>query len=89
MNINNKKILISPYYIEPDLHNLMRKTMDSFRNIVQKLADEYRLTYVDTQKAFDCYLEFKAPDTLSADKIHPNQIGHMIIAKEILKQLVS
>ena len=80
-----KIILISPYYIEADKNNSMRKMMDKYGDVVKKLSVEYKLTYIDTQKAFDRYLVFKSYKTLAEDKVHPNQIGHMIIAKEFLK----
>ena len=79
-----KIILISPYYIEFNKSDPMRAMMDSYRKIVLKLANEYKLTYVDTQNAFDSYLAFKSYDTLADDKVHPNQTGHMIIAKAFL-----
>jgi lysophospholipase L1-like esterase len=80
-----KIIIISPYYIEPDKNDSMRKMMDDYRKAAKKLAAEYKLTYIDTQNAFDRYLAFKSYDTLAEDKVHPNQIGHMIIAKEFLR----
>ena len=80
-------ILIGPFYIEPDLTNPMRKQLDLYGNIVKKLSKEYKLDYVDTQNAFDNYLKSKSLDTVTEDRVHPNQTGHMIIAEEVLKQM--
>jgi lysophospholipase L1-like esterase len=82
-----KIILISPYYIEPDKNDPMRRMMDDYRQVVERLSKEYKLPYVNTQNAFDRYLAFKSYETLAEDKVHPNQTGHMIIAKEFLKAI--
>jgi lysophospholipase L1-like esterase len=80
-------ILMSPYFIEPDPSNLMRKHMDAYSRVVEKLAHEFDALFVDTQAAFDRYLAHRSPQSLSDDRIHPNKTGHMIIANAFLESI--
>ncbi len=80
-------VLMSPFFIEPDLSDPMRSMMDSYGGVVSKLASEFDAVFVDVQKAFDRYLFYRSNSSLSADKVHPNQTGHMIIAEEFLASL--
>ena len=74
-------ILVTPYYIEPNMRDPMRATMDKYGAVVKKLAGEYRTVLVDTQAAIDKALKAQYPGTLAWDRVHPNQVGHMILAK--------
>jgi hypothetical protein len=42
---------------------------------------------VDTQAAFDCVLTDVYPLALASDRVHPNLVGHMILARAFLKAL--
>jgi len=77
-------ILMTPYYIELEKSDPMRKMMDEYGTIVQKLSAEYKTIFVNTQQYFDRYLKFNSSRTLSDDKVHPNLTGHMIIANSFL-----
>jgi lysophospholipase L1-like esterase len=65
----------------------MRKKMDEYGRVVEKIAGEYNLMFIDIQKNFDSYLEKRATQTLSPDRVHPNVTGHMIIAKAFLDKI--
>jgi len=80
-------ILMSPYFIEADPSNLMRKHMDAYSKVVKALADEFDALFVDTQAAFDRYLAHRPAQSLSDDRIHPNRTGHMIIANAFLESI--
>ena len=78
-------ILISPYYLEPNRNDDVRRTMDSYRSEMKRVASEYGLIYVDVQEEFDKVLEYRHSTWISSDRVHPNIIGHTIIAKAFLK----
>ena len=80
-------ILMSPYFIESDPSNLMRKHMDAYSSVVEELAHEFDALFVDTQAAFDRYLVHRPAQSLSDDRIHPNRTGHMIIANAFLESI--
>lgn len=80
-------ILITPYFIESNRKDAMRITMDRYGAVVRKIAREQRTVLVDAQAAFDKALKIHHPATLAWDRIHPNQVGHMILAKAFLDAL--
>lgn len=80
-------VLMTPYYLEPNKNDAMRATMDKYGLIVKKLAQKYNVLLVDTQAAFDEFLKYYHPNYLTWDRIHPNNVGRMIIAKEFLKKI--
>jgi len=80
-------ILMTPFFVEPNRKDAMRTRMDLYGSMVKKLAGEYDAVFVDTQAAFDACLEHYYSGTLSWDRVHPNQTGHMIIAKAFLNAI--
>ncbi|HEX4125321.1 MAG TPA: SGNH/GDSL hydrolase family protein [Tepidisphaeraceae bacterium] len=73
-------VLMTPFYIEPNPADAMRARMDQYGSIVKSLSKQFKTRLVDTQQAFDAALKHYYPATLSWDRVHPNHIGHMILA---------
>ena len=78
-------ILMAPYFMEPNRADPMRARMDEYGQIVKKLAEKYGCTFVDLQAAWDRLFEHMHPCNIAWDRIHPNQVGCMYIAKQFLK----
>ncbi len=78
-------VLMTPFYIEPNLQDAMRSKMDEYGSIVRAIAARHDALFVDTQAAFDLALKTYYPATLSWDRVHPNHVGHMIIARAFLQ----
>ncbi len=76
--------LLTPYYMEPMKDDPMRKRMDEYTAILKELSEEYGCLFVDFQSAFDTYLANKHSSYLAWDRIHPNQMGAMLMAKTFL-----
>jgi lysophospholipase L1-like esterase len=77
-------VLMTPFFIEPAKSDPMRARMDQYRGMVKKLALLHDTLFVDTQAAFDAYLEHRPSNTLAQDRVHPNLTGHMILARAFL-----
>lgn len=77
-------ILATPYYIESHRRDPMRATMDKYGAAVTRIARKHGTLLVDTQAAIDKALRHQYPGTLAWDRVHPNQVGHMILAKAFL-----
>ncbi len=77
-------VLMTPYYIEPAPTDAMRQRMNEYGAIVKQLAMEHDAICVDTQAAFDRALVHHESAVFSADRVHPNRIGHMILARAFL-----
>ena len=77
-------VLLTPFYIEPNRADPMRAQMDEYGAIVRRLSEKHGTLFVDTQAAFDAVLTAYYPATLAWDRVHPNQTGHMILARAFL-----
>ena len=77
-------VLMTPYFMEPNRSDPMRARMDEYGAIVKELAAKYGLICVDLQAGWDRLFEHMHPCTIAWDRIHPNQIGCMYIAKQFL-----
>jgi lysophospholipase L1-like esterase len=80
-------VLMTPYFIEPNRQDAMRARMDQYSQVVRGLAAKYGAVLVDTQAAFDELLGSLHPMSLAWDRVHPNAIGHMVLAKAFLKAI--
>lgn len=80
-------VLMTPYFLEPNKEDPMRKMMDQYGEVVKKLAAEYDAILVDTQQAFDEYMKHVSPLALCADRVHPSLAGHAVIAKAFLNAI--
>ena len=74
-------VMMTPFLIEPDRSDPMRAMMDIYGEAVIALAEEFDAVLVDIQAAFDRYLAHRPGTSLSDDRVHPNMIGHTIIAE--------
>jgi lysophospholipase L1-like esterase len=78
-------VLMTPYYIEPNRKDAMRARMDEYGRVVRRLAKRHDTILVDTQAAFDRVLAASwYPAALAWDRVHPNLVGHMAIARAFL-----
>ena len=80
-------ILMTPFYIEPNKTDRMRATMDRYGAVVKKLAAKHKTRFVDTQAAFDALMPHFYPATIAWDRIHPNHIGTMALARAFLNSV--
>ncbi len=80
-------ILATPYLIEADIQDPMRSKMDDYALVVRRLATKYDTIFVDTQAGFNEVLAFDPATPLADDRVHPNNLGHMIIARAFMSAL--
>lgn len=78
-------VLMSPFMIDDNKNDAMRKKMDEYRFAMKEIAQKHGAIFVDVQAAFDEFLKYYHSYALTLDRIHPNLTGHMIIANEFLK----
>ena len=80
-------VLMTPYFLETNREDPMRLKMDAYGTITKRLAAEFDAICVDTQAAFDRYLVHQPTESLCEDRVHPNGLGHMILARAFLNAL--
>lgn len=77
--------LLSPYFIEPLREDAMRKRMDEYVAICKKLSQKHGCIFVDFQKMYEDFCAFQHSARIAWDRVHPNQMGATLMAKEFLK----
>ncbi len=77
--------ILSPYYIEVNKEDWMRKRMDQYVQISKELAKQYNCTFVDFQAMYEKYCAVRHSASIAWDRIHPNEIGSTLMAREFLK----
>ena len=77
-------VLMSPFYLETNMSDPMRATMDLYGQAVKRVAEANDCIFVDIQAEFDDLLLHVYPATLAWDRVHPSTIGHMRIARAFL-----
>lgn len=80
-------ILMTPYFMEPNRDDPMRRRMDEYGAITKELAEKYHLTLVDLQAGWDKLFQHMHPMNIAWDRVHPNQTGCMYIAKQFLSAI--
>lgn len=78
---------MTPYFMELNKDDPMRAMTDEFRAELLTLCREKTVPCVDLQAAFDEYLRFRHPAYIMWDRVHPGNIGGMIIAREYLRSI--
>ena len=77
-------VVMSPFYIEPNRADAMRSRMDEYGAIAKGIAAKHDALFVDVQAAFDRVLPHMHANAIAWDRVHPNHIGHAVIARAFL-----
>lgn len=77
-------VMMTPYYLEPNREDAMRKRMDQYGAIVREIATRHQTIFVDTQSEMNKILAYYHSNAIAWDRVHPNHIGHMALAKAFL-----
>ncbi|QJD82162.1 SGNH/GDSL hydrolase family protein [Cohnella herbarum] len=80
-------VLMTPFYLESNEQDAMRRTMDEYGAIVKKIAQETGTLFIDTQAAFNVVLKELYAATLAWDRVHPTQTGHVVLARAFLNKV--
>ncbi|TYP76589.1 SGNH/GDSL hydrolase family protein [Paenibacillus methanolicus] len=80
-------VLMTPFYIESNAADPMRRTMDRYGEVVKRIAAKHDALFVDTQAAFNQVLNHLYSATLAWDRVHPTMAGHAVIARAFLQSI--
>ncbi|MGN1122191.1 MAG: SGNH/GDSL hydrolase family protein [Eubacteriales bacterium] len=78
--------LCTPYIMEPEKGDRMRRRMDEYGEICKKLAAARGCVLVDFQSLYDRFFAYRHSALIAWDRIHPNQIGATLMAREFLSK---
>ena len=80
--------LLSPIFMNTNPHDEMRTWTETYRQELKKTASGYaNVEYLDIQERFDRYFQHYHYSAMASDAVHPNHVGHMIIADKIYENL--
>jgi lysophospholipase L1-like esterase len=80
-------ILLAPFYLEPHRGDAMRARMDEYGGLMRQVAERHGVRFIDTQAAFDAVLQHMHPNAIAWDRVHPNIVGHAVIARAFLQAI--
>jgi lysophospholipase L1-like esterase len=78
--------ILTPYYMEPNQVDKMRARIGEYIEICKHLANKYNCKLVDFQKMYDEYCSIRHSSYVAWDRVHPNQVGATLMAREFLKE---
>ena len=77
--------LLTPYYMEPNDADPMRRRMDEYGAICKKLAQKHGCRLVDFQKLYTDFFQIVHSSRIAWDRVHPNEMGATLMAREFLR----
>ena len=80
-----RMIWLTPYYLENNPEDAMRKRMDEYRAIFKEVARERGFLCVDLQEAFKELLKHYYPAYITWDRVLPGPVGSLVIARAFLR----
>ncbi len=85
---NIKKFyFMTPYYLEENRADRMRAEMDAYGDAMRKVAQRFNRPVLDVQARFDEYMKHRPGQSINWDRVHPQGIGSMIIARIVLETI--
>ncbi|SIS50244.1 SGNH/GDSL hydrolase family protein [Alicyclobacillus vulcanalis] len=77
-------VLLSPFYLEPNRYDPMRKMVNAYIAAMRDVAAGEGVLFVDVQAEFDKLLRDVNTWVLAPDRVHPYLNGHLVIARAFL-----
>ena len=84
-----RAFVLSPYYLERNRSDEMRAMTERYAAAVRRAAEECGLAYIDVQADFDEYMKSRSGQSISWDRVHPGEVGSMILARAVLRALLA
>ncbi|MFW5845016.1 MAG: hypothetical protein ACOCXJ_02195 [Planctomycetota bacterium] len=78
-------ILCTPYVVEADRGDPMRRCMDDYGSVMRHIAAEQQLPLVDTQAAIDRLVRHRHATELAWDRINDGPVVYMALAQAWLR----
>jgi len=81
-------LLIDPFYISTDnspnsfRHKVM-ELLPEYLAVVHQISRKFKTRLIRTHELFGAQLKYHDPDTFCPEPVHPNLIGHLLIAEAV------
>lgn len=87
LTVSRGIVVLSPFFLEPDRDDPMRRMMDDYVAAARWAAEAHRQPFLNLQDLFDRWLERRPSSAFSSDRVHPNVTGHYLLAVALLSYL--
>ena len=77
--------LVSPFLAEKDPEDPFKKKLGQYQAAIDELGEEFDLPVIHLQPAYDWAMLSKPAAYWTADRVHPTEVGHTLIALTILR----
>ncbi|QRN83306.1 SGNH/GDSL hydrolase family protein [Chloroflexota bacterium] len=84
-NTQSQVRLVSPFLAETNHEDPFRAMLSDYQAAIDRLGEEFDLSVIHLQPAFDWAMLSQPADFWTADRVHPTDVGHMLIALTILR----
>ncbi len=86
-------LLLDPFYISRDhggnsIRSEFLRLIPEYTGTVTTISSKYDTKHIETQELFSRHLKYREPDSFAPEPVHPYQLGHLIIAHSIFKELI-
>lgn len=85
MNTQAQIRLVSPFLGEKDPVDSFKKRLGHYQETIDNLGQEFSLPVIHLQPAFDWAMLTKPASYWTTDRVHPTEVGHMLIALTLLR----
>ena len=80
-------VFMLPFFMESSRADEMRVMTEEYAARMKKVAKKYGRAVLDTQAEFDEYMKSRAGQSIGWDRVHPNELGSMLLARLILREI--
>jgi lysophospholipase L1-like esterase len=85
-------MLIEPFYMSRDdsgqsFQSQVLEILPDYLETVHRMSEKYNTKLVRTHDMFQQQLKYRDSSTYCQEPVHPNSLGHLLIAVEVLKTL--
>lgn len=80
-------VFMTPYYMERNRGDEMRLLAEQYASAMKRVAARHAYRIVDLQQEFDEYMRYRSGQSVSWDRVHPNEYGAMLIARAVWRVL--
>jgi lysophospholipase L1-like esterase len=77
--------LVSPFLAEDDAKDSFRVKLSSYQDAIDNLGKGFNIPVIHLQPAFDWAMLSEPSSHWATDRVHPTEVGHMLIALTILR----
>ena len=78
---------MTPFYMEGNRSDEMRIMTEQYAAVMKGVAKRRGARVIDLQREFDVYMQSRPGQSITWDRVHPGEIGSLLIARAVWREL--